>query len=196
MILDNLSSNQCYPKIIVYNNLKLPVGNRFEHPQFSIEIKEELASSEYDAYVLGVYQPKHKMTILTELDADTNKFMNIVHKGLDISQTSSIGKGVLINSKVSIAAHTHVGDFVSINRHVSVGHHTTIGNFVSINPGSNIGGNVRIGEGSTIGLGACIIDGISIGKNTIIGAGSIVTKDIPDHVVAYGSPCKIVRDNF
>jgi maltose O-acetyltransferase len=31
--------------------------------------------------------------------------------------------------------------------------------------------------------------------NTIIGAGSVVTKDIPDNVVAYGSPCKVIRDN-
>jgi acetyltransferase-like isoleucine patch superfamily enzyme len=37
------------------------------------------------------------------------------------------------------------------------------------------------------------LDGITIGKNTIIGAGSIVTRDIPDDVVAWGSPCKIKK---
>jgi acetyltransferase-like isoleucine patch superfamily enzyme len=44
-------------------------------------------------------------------------------------------------------------------------------------------------------MGVNIIDGIKVGKNTIIGAGSVVTRDIPDNVVAYGSPCKIIRDN-
>ena len=34
-----------------------------------------------------------------------------------------------------------------------------------------------------------------IGKNSIIGAGSVVTKDIPDNVIAYGNPCKIIRKN-
>jgi acetyltransferase-like isoleucine patch superfamily enzyme len=44
-------------------------------------------------------------------------------------------------------------------------------------------------------MGALVVDGVSIKKNSVIGAGSLVTKDIPEGVVAYGSPAKIVRDN-
>ena len=32
-----------------------------------------------------------------------------------------------------------------------------------------------------------------IGNNTIIGSGSVVTKDIPDNVIAAGVPCKVIR---
>jgi acetyltransferase-like isoleucine patch superfamily enzyme len=71
-----------------------------------------------------------------------------------------------------------------------------ISDFCSINPGVNIAGNVTIGEGTTIGMGTNILNQVKIGKNTIIGAGSVVTKDIPDNVIAYGSPCKIIRDNI
>ena len=35
---------------------------------------------------------------------------------------------------------------------------------------------------------------VNIGDNTVIGAGSIVTKDIPANVVAYGNPCRVVRE--
>ncbi len=35
---------------------------------------------------------------------------------------------------------------------------------------------------------------INIGKNTVIGAGSVVTNDIPESVVAFGVPCKVVRE--
>jgi maltose O-acetyltransferase len=35
--------------------------------------------------------------------------------------------------------------------------------------------------------------GVTIGSNVVIGAGSVVTKDIPDNVVAVGNPCKVVR---
>ena len=35
---------------------------------------------------------------------------------------------------------------------------------------------------------------MTIGKNTVIGAGSIVTRDIPDNVVALGVPCRVVRE--
>jgi len=195
MMLDKVYLDNTVPTVTIYNNLKLPISNTFEHDWFNLNVVEDVNMAEYNAFTLGVYQPKHKKKIIESLVPDANKFINIIHSGLDISKTSSIGIGVLINSKVSIAAHTAIGDFVSINRHVSIGHHTVIGDYCSINPGSNIAGNVRIGEGTTIGMGVNVIDGVKIGKNTIIGAGSVVTKDIPNNVVAYGSPCKIIREN-
>jgi len=196
MILDNLYSiNRRMPDIHIYNNLNLPILNTFEHNGFNIEIFNTVNMDDYDLMALGLYQPLHKRKIVETLNPDKNKFMSIIHDGLDISYTSKFGRGLLINSKVSIAAHTTIGDFVSINRHVSIGHHTNVGDYCSINPGVNIAGNVTIGEGTTIGVGANIIDGVNIGKNSIIGAGSVVTKDIPDNVIAYGNPCKIIRDN-
>ena len=196
MILDNLySHNTRQPEIHIYNNLNLPILNTFEHDRFNIEVLDNINMDDYDLMTLGVYQPLHKRKIVDTLNPDINKFMSIIHDGLDISYMSKLGRGLLINSKVSIAAHTTIGDFVSINRHVSIGHHTNIGNYCSINPGTNIAGNVIIGEGTTIGMGTNILHTVKIGKNSIIGAGSVVTKDIPDNVIAYGSPCKIIRDN-
>ena len=195
MILDNLYSNRIKPKIVVYNNLNLPISNPFHHDDFKIQILPEVNLNEFDAYTLGVYQPGLKIKIVENLGVTPDRFINIIHDGLDISKMSAIGKGALINSKVSIAAHTAIGNFVSINRHVSIGHHTIINDYCSINPGTNIAGNVIIGEGTTIGMGTNILHQVKIGKNTIIGAGSVVTRDIPDNVVAYGSPCKIIRAN-
>ena len=39
-----------------------------------------------------------------------------------------------------------------------------------------------------------ILPGITIGRNNVIGAGSVVAKDIPSNVVAFGNPCKIIRE--
>jgi sugar O-acyltransferase (sialic acid O-acetyltransferase NeuD family) len=195
MILDNLYSNGTTPTITIYNNLNLPILNTFNHDWFKINVFEDVDMNDYNVFALGVYQPQHKIKIIQSLSPDINKFVNIIHSGLDISKTSFIGIGALVNSKVSIAAHTTIGDFVSINRHVSIGHHTTIGDYCSINPGTNIAGNVTIGEGTTIGMGTNILHKVKVGKNTIIGAGSLVTKDIPDNVIAYGSPCKVISDN-
>ena len=36
--------------------------------------------------------------------------------------------------------------------------------------------------------------GVSIGNNVVIGSGSVVTKDIPDNVIAVGNPCRILRE--
>ena len=54
---------------------------------------------------------------------------------------------------------------------------------------------VIIGDNVWIGGGAIIMPGVTIGNNVVIGAGSVVTHDIPDNTIAYGSPCKVVKDN-
>lgn len=52
---------------------------------------------------------------------------------------------------------------------------------------------VTIGSGVWIGGGAIICPGVTIGDHSVIGAGSVVTRDIPDGVLAVGNPCKVVR---
>ncbi len=52
---------------------------------------------------------------------------------------------------------------------------------------------VLIKSGSWIGANCVILPGVTIGKNSIIGAGSVVTQSIPDGVVAFGNPARIVQ---
>lgn len=54
---------------------------------------------------------------------------------------------------------------------------------------------VIIGDNVWIGGGVIILPGVTIGNNVVIGAGSVVTKDIPDNVIAYGNPCRVIRNN-
>ena len=53
--------------------------------------------------------------------------------------------------------------------------------------------SVTIGDNVWIGGGAVILPGVTIGDNVTIGANSVVSKDIPDNVLALGSPCKVVK---
>ncbi len=53
--------------------------------------------------------------------------------------------------------------------------------------------SVNIGDNVWIGGNSIILPGVHIGSNTVIGAGSVVTKDIPDWVVACGNPCRVIR---
>lgn len=52
---------------------------------------------------------------------------------------------------------------------------------------------VTIGEDVWIGGSVVICPGVTIGSRSVIGAGSVVTKDIPEDVIAAGNPCKIIR---
>lgn len=53
---------------------------------------------------------------------------------------------------------------------------------------------VHIGKNCWLGAGVIVLPGITIGDNSVIGAGSVVTKDIPENVVAVGNPCRILRE--
>ena len=52
---------------------------------------------------------------------------------------------------------------------------------------------IKVGSDVWIGGNVCVMPGVTIGSNVVIGAGSVVTKDIPDGVVAVGSPCKPIK---
>lgn len=52
---------------------------------------------------------------------------------------------------------------------------------------------VTIGDNVWIGGNTVICPGVHVGNNVVIGAGSVVTKDIPDWVIAAGNPCRVIR---
>lgn len=54
---------------------------------------------------------------------------------------------------------------------------------------------VTIGDDVWIGGGAILLPGVTIGNNVVIGAGSVVTHSLPDNVVAFGAPCRVIREN-
>lgn len=54
---------------------------------------------------------------------------------------------------------------------------------------------VTIGDRVWIGTGVTICPGVTIGSDSVIGAGSVVTRDIPAGVVAYGTPCQVIRSS-
>lgn len=53
---------------------------------------------------------------------------------------------------------------------------------------------VKVGSNVWIGGNVSVLPGVTIGDNAVIGAGSIVTKDIPSDVVAFGNPCRVIRE--
>ncbi|MGL5902975.1 MAG: sugar O-acetyltransferase [Cetobacterium sp.] len=53
---------------------------------------------------------------------------------------------------------------------------------------------VIIGDNVWIGGGVIILPGVTIGNNVVIGAGSVVTKDIPSDSLAFGNPCKVIKN--
>ena len=105
------------------------------------------------------------------------------------------GKNVYANFNLTLVDDTHiyVGDYTMFGPNVTV---ATAGHPILPElreQGYQYNMPVRIGKNCWIGAGAMILPGVTVGDNTIIGAGSVVTRDIPDGVVAVGNPCRVLR---
>lgn len=128
-------------------------------------------------------------------EIDIERYHSFAHPLSYFPKSSTHQTGFYIGQLSAVSSFSKFGFGVTIKKSCSIGHHCHFGDFVTINPGSIIAGYSNIGEGTEIGTGSVISNNITIGKHCLIGAGSVVTKDIPDGVVAYGSPCKVVRKN-
>lgn len=55
-------------------------------------------------------------------------------------------------------------------------------------------GEIHLKKDAWLGSNVIVKSGVTIGKGAIVAAGSVVTKDIPDYVIAAGNPAKVIKD--
>lgn len=134
------------------------------------KIVEELLGKSENAFI----NPPFYCDYGTHIEVGKNFFANYNCTIIDVAKVK-IGNNCQFAPNVSIYTAGHPIHPVSRNSLYEYGISVTIGD------------NVWIG-GNTV-----ILPGVHIGSNTVIGAGSVVTKDIPDWVVAAGNPCRVVK---
>jgi len=133
-------------------------------------------------------------------------FVNLY--GCTIGDNSKVGafveiqKNATIGKNCKISSHTFICEGVTIEDDVFVGHNVSFIN--DKYPRATAGGKLQteadwtveptlVKRGASIGTSCTILANVTIGRNAIVGAGSVVTRDIPDDVVAAGNPCRVLR---
>jgi acetyltransferase-like isoleucine patch superfamily enzyme len=139
--------------------------------------------------------PKWAVTNFFQQEAGIapDSHVTLVHPQAVVFASAALLPGCFIEPGTVISSFARLGYGVSVKRGATIGHHVALGNYVNINPGATICGQVTIGHATIIGAGAVVSDGVTIGSNCMIGAGSVVVKNIPDNVVAFGNPCKVMK---
>ena len=163
------------------------------------------------------YQEKQKQKINRYNKLGSSLLALFIKQKLIKRIFGSIGKNYWIEAAFHAnfaGKHVFIGDYFYANFNLTLvdDGKITIGNHVMIGPNvtlvtathpispklreNNLQYNmpVTIKDGVWIGANVTVLPGVTIGKNSVIGAGSVVTKDIPDNVVAYGNPCKVHRE--
>jgi acetyltransferase-like isoleucine patch superfamily enzyme len=133
-------------------------------------------------------------------------FVNLY--GCQVGDGSRLGtfvevqKGARIGRLCKISSHTFICEGVTIEDNVFIGHNVSFINDKF--PRATKEGALqteadwtvqptRVATGASIGTSCTILSNVRIGKNSIVGAGSVVTRDVPDNVIAAGNPCRVLR---
>lgn len=184
VVLDILESNGLAADRIVDDS---PTDNRF------IDIPLTKPQSNYDKVIITIGNCLIRKKIAEKINV--NSYLTVIHPSAIICKNVPVGDGSVIAHGAIVQSSAKIGGHCIINTKSSVDHDVIVHDFVHIASGATICGGCEIGECTWIGAGTVLKQGIHIGKNCMIGAGSVVVKNIPDNVIAYGNPCRIIKYN-
>lgn len=124
-----------------------------------------------------------------------------------IRSGNKFGNRCVIGHNVVFEANSKFGNHVTINANCHMTQGLVVADEVFIGPGVITMNTKHISYGrktvpkkyeppiikraARIGGGSLILPGVTIGENSVIGAGSVVTKSIPDRVIAWGNPAEV-----
>jgi len=117
----------------------------------------------------------------------------LIGNNCNINSHTFIENDIIIGNNVTVKCGVYLWDGIKIEDNVFIGPNVTFTNdkYPRSKSYPSAFQNIIIKEGASIGANATILGGVTIGKFSLVGAGSIVTKNVPDFSIVYGSPAKI-----
>lgn len=179
--------------------MKAHAGKLYDANYDSELLAERAACAEllYDYHQLRPSQEAERRSLLRRLFGRVGENATVVPPfHCDYGYNIEVGANVFLNAGCVIldGAKVSFGDNVFVAPHCgfyTAGHPLDV---ARRNQGLEYARPITIGDNVWIGAEVCVLPGVSIGEGSIIGAGSVVTKDIPAHVLAFGNPCRVIRE--
>ena len=195
VVLYNIEEQNKYEVIGFLDSDDNRIGNIFEEKKIlgnyqKENLREFSKKIGTNKFFIGFGNMKYRKKVFDYFINNGWEAVNIIHPDAVVSKNARLGKGILIECGCLITPNPVIGNNVVVHTGSQVNHDN-----VYIASGVILSGGIKIGENTLLDDGVIITLGCSVGKNSLIGAGAVVTKNIPDKVVAYGSPCKVIREN-
>lgn len=146
--------------------------------------------------VIAVGEPYIRNVIREKISKAGFSLATLIHPTVTIDYSTKLGLGIIICANCYVSCDVIIGDNVLIQPSACIGHDNIIGNNAVISSFVCIAGGCVIGEETYIGLNVPIKENIKIGSQTIIGMGSVVSRDIPNQVIALGNPARAMKENI
>lgn len=157
------------------------------------ESLSSLRSEGVSHLILGFGNGAARLRLSALVRATGFSLATAIHPSAVMATDASIGAGTVVTAAAVINPGSSIGENAIVNTSASVGHECLIGEGAHVGPGARLAGKVVVGRAAWIGIGAVAIEGVRIGANSLVGAGGVVVNDIPEGVVAYGNPARVVR---
>jgi acetyltransferase EpsM len=154
---------------------------------------EELKRGGVDHLIFGFGNCEARLRLAEISRKNGFSLASAVHPKATIAADVNIGCGTVIVAGAVVNSGTTIGENVIINTSATIDHECVIGDGVHICPGVHLAGKVTVGRATWVGIGTTVVDKMTIGANSVIGAGSLVIKNVPDNVMAYGVPAKVIK---
>jgi acetyltransferase-like isoleucine patch superfamily enzyme len=171
----------------------------FEPVTLGFPSREKLGKTGFTGSTIGNHAVLRSGTIIYCDVIIGNNFQS-GHNTL-IREKTLIGDRTAIGTATIIDGNTRIGNDVSLQSMVYIPTNTTIGDHVFIGPNAVLtndryppSGRLEgptIKTGAAIGANTTIIPGVCIGEGAFVAAGSVVTRDVPDNMMAIGTPARI-----
>jgi acetyltransferase-like isoleucine patch superfamily enzyme len=135
------------------------------------------------------------------------------NRGIRIGDGVFLGRGTILSCKdgdIVLGDHTNIGFHSEVfsGSSVTVGRHGLFAAYTYLVGGGHeferagtpvleqarTSAGITLGDDVWLGAGAKVLDGVKIGSRVAVGAGAVVTRDLPDGVVAVGVPARVVRE--
>ncbi len=144
-------------------------------------------------FFVGVGDASSRRRVVERWEGRGHRLVRVVHPRVTVSPSAAIAGGAAVMAGAVIQAEAVIGKGAIVNTGATVDHDCRIDEFAHIAPGAHLAGNVQVGEEAWVGIGTSVREGVVIGRRCVVGAGAVVVDDLPPDVVAYGNPCRVVR---
>lgn len=116
----------------------------------------------------------------------------VIGKDCNINCHTFIENDVVIGDNVTVKSGTFIWDNIRIEDHVFIGPNVVFTNDLRPRSKQRVDyPRTTIREGASLGANSTILAGVTVGRYAMTGIGSVVTRDVPDFALVYGSPAKV-----